>query len=207
MARRVFVGDVHGCLDALERLLEAVEFRAGTDVLMPVGDLVNKGPDSIGVLRRCVDLGALSVLGNHDLLWLEQRRIEDPALVDWLRAQPVTRVDHDLIVVHAALHPHWKVDELQRLDAEQRGFAVSARYCDADGHRPPGGDWPVPDPPYLPWDSFYRGAQRVVFGHWARRGFDRTDSVLALDSGCVYGGSLTAWVAEEDRVVQVPGLA
>ena len=76
--RRVYVGDVHGCLSELDALLERVEFRAGTDRLCSVGDLVNKGPDSHGVLRRMIDLGAIAVRGNHDLLWLDRGLIEDP---------------------------------------------------------------------------------------------------------------------------------
>ena len=53
----------------------------------------------------------------------------------------------------------------------------------------------------------HSGSRRVVFGHWARRGLVRTDRVVGLDTGCVYGRELTAWIAEEDRIVQVPGLA
>ncbi len=201
--RRIFIGDVHGCSEPLERLLDAVEFRPGTDVLYQVGDLVNKGPDSIGVLRRMVDLDAQCVIGNHDLYWLAHDRIDDPTLADWLRSQPVVRVLDDVIMVHAALHPHWTVEDLATLDDADRDFAVNARYCTADGERPTS-DWPPPEDPYRPWDEFYEGEHTVVFGHWARRGFERTDSTIALDSGCVYGNELTAWVAEEDRVVQVP---
>ena len=60
-----------------------------------------------------------------------------------------------------------------------------------------------PDP-YRPWDQLYTGSTLVVHGHWARRGHYRRDNVLGLDSGCVYGGKLTAWCQEEDRIVQVP---
>ena len=60
-------------------------------------------------------------------------------------------------------------------------------------------------PPYRPWDDFYRGDKRVVFGHWARRGLVVQKHCIGLDTGCVYGGQLSAWIAEEDRVVQVDG--
>ncbi|MCA8943916.1 MAG: metallophosphoesterase [Planctomycetes bacterium] len=202
--RRVYVGDVHGCLSELDALLERVEFRAGTDRLCSVGDLVNKGPDSHGVLRRMIDLGAIAVRGNHDLLWLDRGLIEDPTLEAWLRAQPIVRVEPDVIVVHAALHPHWTIEDLEAgiERPEQIDFAVNVRYCTADGRRPPS-DWPPPEPPFVPWDEHYRGDRTVVFGHWARRGFDRTERTVALDSACVYGGKLTAWIADEDRAVQV----
>lgn len=203
--RRVFVGDVHGCLAQLDALLDKVGFRPGIDRLLPVGDLVAKGPDSPGVLRRCIDLGAEPVLGNHDLTWLRMHRIEDPTLRDWLAEQPIVRLFEDLILVHAGLHPRWSEAELGELQDGQIDYAVLVRYCDEHGRRPRR-DWPVPEEQFRPWDAFYRGSRRVVFGHWARRGLDVTERVVALDSGCVYGGRLSAWVAEEDRVVQVDGL-
>lgn len=203
--RRIFVGDIHGCLEPFDRLLEAVEFRPGTDVLYPVGDLVNKGPDSVGVLRRARDLGALPVVGNHDLEWLEVADGVDTGLTEWLAAQPVIREFEDLVMVHAGLHPDWTdADYGRALSDTERNFAINVRYCDAAGQRPPS-DWPPPEPPFVPWDAHYRGARTVVFGHWARRGHDRTPRSIALDSGCVYGNTLTAWIAEEDRVVQVAG--
>lgn len=201
--RHVFVGDIHGCLDALDRLLAEVGFRAGDDRLLPVGDLVNKGPDSAGVLRRMIDLDAAPVLGNHDLLWLQQGCIKDPVAETWLRSQPIARLIGDVILVHAGMHPHWTRDDvLHASSAEDTDFAVNIRYCTATGDRPRS-DWPPPALPFQPWDDWYRGAERVVFGHWARRGLVSTDRVIGLDSGCVYGGALSAWILEEDRIVQV----
>ncbi len=205
MSRRVFVGDVQGCLEPLRRLLEAVAFRPAHDELIATGDLVAKGPDSLGVLRLMCDLRAQSVVGNHDLSWLESGRVSDPALEGWLRGRPAILEFDDLIVVHAGLHPHWDDARLRHLSDADVNYAVNVRYCDADGNRPPS-DWPPPPLPFRPWDEFCRLSRRVVFGHWARRGLDRTRQVIALDSGCVYGGPLSAWIAEEDRVVQVPGL-
>jgi bis(5'-nucleosyl)-tetraphosphatase (symmetrical) len=59
--------------------------------------------------------------------------------------------------------------------------------------------------PYRPWDDLYRGDTLVVHGHWARRGHYRGARTIGLDSGCVYGGKLTAWCQDEDRIVQVAG--
>ncbi len=202
--RRIFVGDIQGCLQQLEELLAQCSFRPGVDVLHPVGDLVNKGPDSLGVLTLLRDYDAQPVLGNHDIAWLQRRRIEDRKLERWLAQQPVVRVQDDLIVVHAGLHPKWTEAQLADLDEAQVTFATTVRYCDADGNRPET-DWPPPKSPFRPWDDFYRGTKRVVFGHWARRGLVRTERVVVLDTGCVFGGRLSAWIAEEDRVVQVKG--
>ena len=63
----------------------------------------------------------------------------------------------------------------------------------------------MPGPPFRPWDDFYQGKKRVVFGHWARRRLVNRPNCVGLDTGCVYGGALTAWIPEEDRFVHVPG--
>ena len=232
--RRVFIGDIQGCASQLDALLGAIALRPD-DRLYCVGDLVNRGPDSLGVLRRLRSLRARVVLGNHDLHLLRiaagqkegsssRGRLQivlDAAdadeLIAWLREQPVLGVEDDLVVVHAGLHPRWT--DLQAIASalnaaveahidghpdERIEFATGVRYCDASGRRPPH-DEPPPGPPFAPWDSFYRGDRTVVFGHWARRGLVREQRLRGLDTGCVYGGTLTAWIAEEDRLVQVPG--
>jgi bis(5'-nucleosyl)-tetraphosphatase (symmetrical) len=201
--RRIFVGDIQGCREQLLALLEAVEFVRGHDLLVPVGDMVNKGPDSAGVLAVLMDLGAEPVLGNHDLEWLA-KGAGDALQLKWLRSLPLVRVYDDLVAVHAGLHPDWDEGRLQALAAADADYAVNVRYCDERGHRP-ARDWPPPGPPYRPWDDFYKGSKRVVFGHWARRGLVVRPQCIGLDTGCVYGGKLTAWIAEEDRVVQVDG--
>ena len=197
------MGDIQGCLEQLDALLEAADFVRGRDRLVPVGDLVNKGPDSDGVLDRVIELDAEPVLGNHDLYWLTAGKAQ-PRHIDWLRAQPPVRIYDDLIAVHAGLHPKWDEVKLVSLDADDVDYAVNVRYCDEEGRRP-ATDWPPPGPPFRPWDDFYRGHKRVVFGHWARRGLVVRPQCIGLDTGCVYGGMLTAWIAEEDRFVQVDG--
>jgi bis(5'-nucleosyl)-tetraphosphatase (symmetrical) len=205
MGRRIFVGDIQGCREPLERLLAACAFVRGSDRLLPVGDLVNKGPDSPGTLALLMQLGAEPVLGNHDLHWLAKGKTTEPAQRAWLQRQPIVRVFDDLIVVHAGLHPHWDEAKLASLTTDETHYAVNVRYCDASGVQP-ADDWPPPGPPFRPWDDFYTGHKRVVFGHWARRGLVVRQQCIGLDTGCVYGGPLTAWIAEEDRIVQVGGL-
>lgn len=204
MTRRIFVGDIQGCLEPLQRLLAAVSFAAERDQLIPVGDMVNKGPDSPGTLALLMQLDAQPVLGNHDLHWLERNPQADPAQRAWLQRHPVVRIMPDLIAVHAGLHPHWDESKLLHLNESERNFAINVRYCDSEGHQPRN-DWPPPGPPFRPWDDFYRGGKRVVFGHWARRGLVVRPQCIGLDTGCVYGGKLSAWIAEEDRIVQVAG--
>lgn len=201
--RRIFVGDIQGCREPLERLLAACGFAAGRDRLLPVGDLVNKGPDSPGTLELLMQLGAEPVLGNHDLAWLQKGRATERQMA-WLRAQPIVRLFDDVILVHGGLHPKWDEAKLAALTPADVDYAVNVRYCDADGNRP-AADWPPPGPPFRPWDDFYTGTKRVVFGHWARRGLVVRRNCVGLDTGCVYGGRLSAWIAELDRIVQVDG--
>jgi bis(5'-nucleosyl)-tetraphosphatase (symmetrical) len=228
--RRIFIGDVQGCREELERLLDALGFDPAGDELHPVGDLVNRGPDSLGTLRLLRQLDAGGVLGNHDLHLLrvangtrragardtldEVLAAEDRReLLDWLAARPFARGWPDLVCVHAALHPRWSdpVAELAGLDPletdPRSDFATRARYCDSQGTRPES-DWPPPAPPFGPWYRFWQGradgTRTVVFGHWARNGLVNEARVRGLDTGCVWGKQLTAWIAEEDRLVHVP---
>lgn len=190
------VGDVHGCAAELESLLDHV---GDADVVL-VGDLYTKGPDPAGVWRLVRDRGLRAVMGNHDLRLLgclDGERAKDvhgheviAALDaeggDWqshLRSLPLFLDLEEVLVVHAGLHP-------DGASATSQSMAVAMRTW------PPGSSsW---------WGSAYEGPRRVVYGHDARRGLQRTDWVLGLDTGCVYGGQLTGWVIEEDRLVQVP---
>ena len=235
--RRICVGDLQGCREELERLLDKVKFAPPADRLLSVGDAVNRGPDSAGCVRLLKKLGAEMVLGNHELHWFEltagRRKMgkrdtlqsleqaEDRDELDaWLRARPLLVVERDLVLVHGAIHPRWRDleakarelrQELERTEADDEPlagipdlrFVTSARYCDAEG-RQPEEDWPPPAPPFLPWYEHYRDPRTVVFGHWARQGLVVKPRVRGLDTGCVYGKQLTAWIAEEDRLVQVP---
>jgi len=229
MGRRIFVGDVQGCRVELERLLEVLHFDADKDELHPVGDFVNRGPDSAGVLRLCREIGAGGVLGNHDVHLLRtatgmrtqkladtfQDVLEAPdkdELLRWLAQRPFVRSFPRTLLVHAGISPAWKdpVATLSKLDPLGEGadmaFAIAARYCDERGVRPRE-DWPPPQPPYRPWYEFWprepKEARTVVFGHWARAGLVVRPKVRGLDTGCVWGGQLTAWIEEEDRMVQV----
>jgi bis(5'-nucleosyl)-tetraphosphatase (symmetrical) len=136
-------------------------------------------------------------------------------LMAWVRRRPLVVTWDDLVLVHAGLHPRWDdpAAVARPLEAaiasgdlrpgdEDLAFFLLVRHCDAEGRRPD--DDVDPPPGFAPWDRHYRGTRPVVCGHWAARGLVRTDRVRSLDSGCVWGGRLTAWIAEEDRFVSVP---
>jgi len=251
------IGDVQGCDRALQNLLDVISFSPSRDTLFLLGDLVNRGPDSAGVLRRLMRYGqaAQCLLGNHDLHLLATAHgarkpsrkdtlaqvlnaPDRPAMLDWLRQQrmaillPHQNVKY--LLVHAGVLPRWSATKTVALAQEVEVVLRSPDLPDflhqMYGNAPagwhdhltgvdrlrvivnaltrlrfctPAGDmeFSVSDgadaapPGYLPWFDV-PGRQSadvcVAFGHWSTLGWlDRPD-VLALDTGCVWGGSLSA---------------
>lgn len=124
------IGDIQGCFDAFRRLLDRIRFDPGHDRLWIAGDLVNRGPSSLEVLRFAVahEQCLVSVLGNHDLYLLQRyhgvvkakaydtvqdvlRAPDADRLIDWLRRRPLVHRDGPYLMVHAGLHPDWSPDE------------------------------------------------------------------------------------------------
>lgn len=146
---RYAIGDVQGCMTSLERLLAAIAFDRARDRLWLVGDLVNRGPRSLDVLRWAKGLGdaATVVLGNHDVHLLaraaglagpKKRDTLDDVLaapdltdlVDWLRARPVVHVEDGWILVHAGLHPRWSAARARELAGEVEAGLRSSRWSE-----------------------------------------------------------------------------
>lgn len=255
------IGDVQGCYDELCALLERIRFDASRDFLWFVGDLVNRGPKSLEVLRFVRGLGerARVVLGNHDLhlicraegLW--KRRDDDTldavlaaadgaALVAWLRTRPLMHIEAGHAMVHAGLLPAWSVERARVCAGEVEEALASEGYRDFLAHMygsepsqwddrlsgwerlraivnvltrmrfsTPANDIEVrtkgatPPKGYLPWFDL-RGKRRepdIVCGHWSTLGLKIMPKVMVLDTGCVWGGSLTAVRLEDRAIVQV----
>ena len=228
MSRHIFIGDIQGCREELEALLEAVRFDPAADTLHPVGDLVNRGPDSAGTLRLLKSLDAQAVLGNHDLHLMrtaagtralgQRDTIQDvlgaddrEELLAFVSALPFARRIGRHLLVHAGIHPTWSdpVAQLEGADPlsphPDTDFVTRVRLCDSSGHRPEENGVSSSDR-FEPWHRFVprESGQTVVFGHWASQGLFIEPGLRGLDSGCVWGNSLTGWIAEEDRIVQVP---
>ena len=211
--RTLIVGDVHGCREELEDLLDESGWEAG-DELVLVGDLVAKGPDSLGVIRLLRDLGAQAVRGNHDqhcLKWWDAKRAGErlPKLKpahqrvadeleeedwEWLAALPLwlELPEHDALVVHAGLLPDLPLeeqdpDDLMNMRSILDDGTTSRSYEEG-----------------TPWASLWPGPRLVVFGHDAVRGLQNRSHSVGLDTGCVYGGWLSAlWLPRRD-LVSVP---
>ena len=251
------IGDVQGCDSALQRLLNEISFSKSRDTLYFLGDLVNRGPDSAGVLRRLMGYGASaqSVLGNHDLHLLAvahgvrkphrkdtlNELLQAPdrkAMLDWLRHQHMAlleRVDgHELLMVHAGVLPSWAAsktialageveavlqspeigdflhemygDQPSRWDDALSGTArlrvvVNAltrlRFCTAEGEMEFAAKKSAASAPagFMPWFEVPKRQTRhitVAFGHWSTLGWLNRPDVLSMDTGCVWGGCLSA---------------
>jgi len=251
------IGDVQGCNSALGRLLDEISFSPSRDTLVLLGDLVNRGPDSRGVLRRLksLDGAARCLLGNHDLHLLAiAHGVRGPGrgdtvrdvldapdrsvLLGWLRQQPtalqLTIAGHSVLMVHAGVLPDWTAaqtltlaTELQdALRASDYGHFLHAmygntptqwsdglrgverlrvivnaltrlRFCDAQGRMEfESKEGPGQAPTgFMPWFEVpgRRTAQdTVVFGHWSTLGPLARRDVVAMDTGCVWGGCLSA---------------
>ena len=257
------IGDVQGCYDQLMRLLGRCDFDEHRDRLWFVGDLVNRGPQSLATVRFVKGLGqrALTVLGNHDLSLLvvaegaHKGHASDTfgdilaapdreELLDWLRRQNMMHAEGGYAMVHAGLLPQWSIARALELARETedalRGPGYPELIRNLYGNRParwseeltghdrirvvvnamtrmrlvapdgamefshklglatmPGG--------YLPWYDAPDRASRdtpVIFGHWAALGLLVREDVLCLDSGCVWGRSLSALRLEDRRLFQ-----
>ena len=259
------VGDIQGCYTEFRQLLDLIAFDRTRDRLWLVGDLVNRGPDSLSVLRTVKSLGdaALTVLGNHDLHLLivaaghRQAHRDDTLsvildapdreeLLAWLRGLPLAVSEDNLLMVHAGLLPSWTPatavqlsreveamlqspqhddfllhlygDEPTRWDDSLTGYdrlrvivnaCTRLRFCAGDDtmnlaekrgpvHAPAG---------FAPWFAHPARQSRsatILCGHWSTLELMLAPNVMMLDSGCLWGGTLTAVRLDDRRVFQIP---
>jgi bis(5'-nucleosyl)-tetraphosphatase (symmetrical) len=250
------IGDIQGCVVALEELLDELQFDPARDRLWLTGDLVNRGPRSLETLRLVKSFGdsVTTVLGNHDLHLLAvaegikrlrpgdtmKKILKAPdrdELMHWLRHLPMAHVDHNMktLMVHAGVYPGWGPATLQRRagevehilrgdnyrsflrqmygrtpgrwDKKLKGMArarlitntlTRMRYVSAWGRLdfnqkgPPGSQIKKSLSPWYLHPDMKCKKWRIVFGHWSALGLIRKGKIIGLDSGCVWGGALTA---------------
>jgi len=247
------IGDLQGCDEPLQRLLDTIGFSPSRDTLVVLGDLVNRGPASLAVLRRLIALGnaAECLLGNHDLHLLAVAHgvrkahrtdtLDDilhtpdlDALLEWVKHRPLALMRQGWLLVHAGVLPQWTVaqtltlaeevgrmlrrgegtDWLQRMygnqpdhwrddwpEADRWRVIVNAltrlRFCNAQGVMEFGTKDSAAAAPegFMPWFDVpgrLTAGHPVAFGHWSTLGLLRRPDLLALDTGCIWGGCLTA---------------
>ncbi len=258
------IGDVQGCDRELQQLLEKIAFQPQSDQLWFVGDLVNRGPDSLAVLRRVKAMGdaAVVVLGNHDLHLLAVasgvgklhpsdtldailHAADRDDLLDWLRHRPLLHHAYGYTLVHAGLLPSWTIPQAAQLAREVETQLRSAtgaeffeqmygnqpnawddrlrehkrtrviinaltrmRICSPQGEMEFKFKGELPNVPqgYHPWFAVPQRVNRhdtVIFGHWSALGLHLQHNVIALDTGCLWGGTLSAIRLEDRQLFQV----
>lgn len=214
--RTIFVGDVHGCAAEFAEILNTTAYRHNKDRLLLTGDVFARGPDPLAVWRLIRETEAEMVLGNHDARLLQQLEawqsghkpdVQKPdqhdtlvqlepvreEIVTWLRQVPLYIEDASFLLVHAGIDP-------------QKGLAGTSRDQFLTIRT-----WPPTQERIGPrWhESYQPECPLLVFGHDALGGLivkerDGRPYLLGLDTGCVYGNQLSAYVLEEARLVQVP---
>ena len=210
MQRTIIVGDVHGCFEELQLLLQKCGYARGDRVVL-AGDLVAKGPNSQAVVQFARENGLLAVLGNHDDFALQHRanmekgqtssrreHLRDLKPDDWTYLQSLPLflrlgpfAGREWVVVHAGVVPGVPIDK------QKRDHLLSLRSIDNGGE--PTRRLLV----HYPWTAKWQGPDGIVFGHDAVRGLQRTPSAIGIDTGCVYGRELTALILPDERLVQV----
>jgi bis(5'-nucleosyl)-tetraphosphatase (symmetrical) len=247
------IGDLQGCQTSLQRLLDQLKFDPSADRLWLVGDLVNRGPESLEVLRFVKNLGAaaICVLGNHDLHLLALSEGYSRAhkgdtldevlnapdrdeLLGWLRHQKLAWREDGFLMVHAGVLPGWTANDTMQRAAEAEAMLQGAhyrdffaqmygnvpvawddglqgmermrvianaftrlRYCSAKGemefhHKGAPGTQPAG---WLPWFEVpgrKTADVTCIIGHWSTLGLINRPELIALDTGCLWGGRLTA---------------
>ncbi|NOR52298.1 MAG: symmetrical bis(5'-nucleosyl)-tetraphosphatase [Gammaproteobacteria bacterium] len=250
------IGDIQGCYDELLQLLEKIHFNPNKDHLWFAGDLVNRGSQSLEVLRFIKGLGdhAIVVLGNHDFhllaLWKGYQRNskendslapilaapDRDELLEWLRHRPLLHHDHKLNIslVHAGLPPQWtlkkalkyarEVEEILRKEPFEAFLAnmygnlpdqwsddligwnrirlmvncfTRIRFCSTKGRLDLNmkGGLKTENPDYHPWfqiEGRKSRKNRIIFGHWSTLGLHHENNATSIDTGCLWGGTLTA---------------
>jgi len=206
MGRTIIIGDIHGCFDELGDLLKLVEVRTD-DRVIAVGDLIVKGEKNPEVLDLFIeDARFSSVIGNHDRALRQYWRGEPLRLTKeqevtarqldsererysaYLRSLPFTINLGSHLVVHAGLRPGVPLRRQMASDMTEM------RTMGANPSRRKG----------VPWYDIYRGKKIVLFGHWPAKEPRLAPRAIGLDTGCVYGGSLTGYIVELNQFVSVP---
>ncbi len=256
------IGDLQGCFTALQQMLERIAYDPAQDQIILLGDLVNRGTDSLAVLRWARDNQIRAVLGNHDLHLLavaagyEKQHKGDTLqailtapdkdeLLDWLRHLPLAIYTSGYFLVHAGLLPQWTIAQALDLAAEVekalrsddhlvylgdmygnhptqwhddlQGIArlrvitngmTRLRFCSATGEMDFTAKAGLDSAPagYYPWfhaPNRQSAGTPIVFGHWSALGLQIESDNIALDTGCLWGGQLSALRLEDRQVFQV----
>eukprot|EP00457_Paulinella_chromatophora_P009754 gb/GEZN01009826.1/.p1 GENE.gb/GEZN01009826.1/~~gb/GEZN01009826.1/.p1 ORF type:complete len:297 (-),score=33.31 gb/GEZN01009826.1/:374-1264(-) len=212
--RLVCVGDVHGCFQELELLLAKCNFDPEQDLLVLVGDLVGKGPMGYEVVRWAREHNVPTVMGNHDYFLVEHWRkglhldrihsdshrlcAQQMNAQDWqwLAARPyvLSLPTWNTLVVHAGVMQDVPWNKQDGYDLMNMRTITPSGAASAEGSAGPG------------WAGLWPGPFHVVFGHDAKRRLQLHTYATGLDTGCCFGGRLSALILPQQSIVSVKAL-
>jgi serine/threonine protein phosphatase 1 len=208
--RLIAIGDIHGCHKEFAELLDKLDL-GKDDRLILLGDLINRGPDSGKVVELAREYATASLLGNHELRHLNYRRTDDPTHLkkydyttmeqlrgrdwDYLEGMKLTYEDEEtgVVFVHAGFLP------TRPWQKQTARIVTRIQVVGKDGE--PHKRSEEPEAPH--WSTLWEGPPFVVYGHTPREEVARTKWTLGIDTACVLGGCLTAYVLPEKKIVQV----
>lgn len=201
MKRTIFVGDIQGCYDEFLALLKKCHYNSKKDELILLGDMINRGSKSLDMMVHLLKHPEIkAVMGNHEYHFLRHiKKIKKRKSFNALEKEMKPKLDliekyisklpmfiesKEWIAVHAGLepgiHPSKSKDK----------FLCTVREIGANGES-------------KPWFDYYFGRKWVFFGHWSMKGLVCERNLRGLDTGCVYGGRLSAWVFPDNKLVSV----
>lgn len=216
--RTICVGDIHGCLEEFEELLKTVQYLRNVDRLVLVGDLIDRGPDSVGVVRKARELNLEVTMGNHEykfLRWYKGNKHLDKhdhyskfsdEDVQFINSMPYSvKLRDDLWVVHAGVKPGIPLEKQSKDDMlylrytdKDRKFISLRKIAKGEGDGA------------IFWTKFWQGPASVIYGHNVHSYEDAlVEEVLpgvkcwGIDTGCCFGGALTALIVDTGELVQV----
>jgi len=225
--RDIVIGDVHGCIEELDELIKIIEYRKGTDRLFFVGDMVDRGPDSVGCVRRTKELGARVAMGNHDEKFVryaghekknegtgkknpinlgpEKQAVWDSLTaedIEYMASWPLTvKVFDRLVMVHAGFEPNITVDR------QNKNACLRVRYVGESTGQFVGSQPGKRPQKSREWSHVWTGPESVVYGHIVHDLYHPQidhpkDGVTTygVDTGCCFGGVLTAMIIKDQQL-------
>lgn len=206
--RQIFIGDIQGCFEEFMFMLERLDYDRNADELFLTGDTINRGPASDLVLDFLLENPQIRpVVGNHEWHLLKHKSPKEARrdkgfrktakllaprwdeYLELVKSWPLYIETRAWILVHAGLLPE--------TPPEKTDPRVLTRLREL----------PARNGRIVPWYDLYKGRKMVIFGHWAMNGLVRKGRARGLDTGCVYGGKLSALVLPEDRIVGIKARA
>lgn len=195
--RTIFVGDIHGCYREFMLLLGKIKYNDKHDRLILLGDLINKGPDSKKVLEFVKENKVEFILGNHEYGFINslnenknsfiklKNQLGDQ-VIEWksfLESKPFYIDEKHFLAIHAGVIPN------SSLETVDKGDLLNLRIWNG-----------------RPWYDYYKDEKLIIYGHWAAKGLSIGKNRIGLDSGCVWGGALSAFCIEEKKIYQQKAL-